>query len=233
MFPFFFFDRTMLLLIPALILAVYAQAKVRGAFSRYSQVRARRGATGAQVAQELLRQNGVYDVEVEPTGGTLTDHYDPRKHVLKLSEGVYYSNSVAALGVAAHETGHAVQHALGYFPLALRNGFVPFARFGSMLAFPLFFIGWFFFRSGLLMDIGIILFALAVAFHIVTLPVELNASRRALGMLSSGGYLAQDEVGSARAVLNAAAWTYVASATMAVMQLLRLLMLRGAFGDND
>ena len=229
---FFPLGRTMILLIPALILAVYAQAKVRGAFRRYSQVRSTRGVRGAQVAQELLRQNGL-DVEVEPTGGTLTDHYNPRTHVLKLSEGVYYSNSVAALGVAAHETGHAVQHGLGYFPLALRNGFVPLANFGSTLAFPLFFIGLLFGRNMLLMNIGIVLFAMAVAFHIVTLPVELNASRRALTMLSSGGYLAQDEVGSARAVLNAAAWTYVASATMAVMQLVRLLMLRGAFGDND
>ena len=231
--PFFFFDPTMVLLIPAIILALYAQAKVRGAYSKFSQVRSRRGYTGARVARELLDANGLNYVEVEPIQGTLTDHYDPRAKVLRLSQGVYHSDSLAAVGVAAHEAGHAVQHGVGYAPLVFRNHFVPVANFGSMLAWPIFFLGFFIPHGIFFLRLGVVLFAGAVLFHIVTLPVELNASRRALKMLPSLGILARDEVAGAKKVLTAAAWTYVASATMAVMQLLRMLMLMSMFGREE
>lgn len=226
MYP-FFFDWTFLLLIPAVALAFYAQAKVRGTYRTFSRVASRRGVPGAEVARTLLDESGLSHVKVTKVSGTLTDHYDPRKKVLNLSEGVYGSSSIAALGIAAHEAGHAMQHGLGYAPLALRNNIVPVANFGSSLAFPLFLMG-FFFRIPTFMDIGIVFFSLAVLFHIVTLPVELNASRRALALLSSEGYLERDEVGSARKVLTAAAWTYVAAAAMAAIQLLRLIVLRGS-----
>lgn len=227
---FFPFDSTMVLLIPALILALYAQAKVRGAYARYSRVRSQSGLTGAQVARRLLDANGLSNVDIEMIGGTLSDHYDPRTQVLRLSEDVYRSDSIAAVGVAAHETGHALQHRSGYVPLSLRNRVVPVASFGSTLAWPLFFIGLFFTRGSFLMDLGIALFSAAVLFHIVTLPVEFNASRRALAMLGAQRYLTREEVDAARQVLNAAAWTYVAAATMAIMQLIRMLILRG---DDD
>ena len=226
MYP-FFFDWTFLLLIPALGLAFYAQAKVKGTYQKYSRVASRRGLTGAHVARYLLDHSGLSHVQVTRVRGTLTDHYDPRKKILNLSEGVYGSNSVAALGIAAHETGHAIQHGLGYSPLVLRNSIVPVANFGSSLAFPLFLMG-FFFRIPTFMDIGIVFFSLAVLFHIVTLPVELNASQQALTLLSSEGYLDREELGSAKKVLTAAAWTYVAAATMAAVQLLRLILLRGS-----
>jgi Zn-dependent membrane protease YugP len=226
MYP-FFFDWTFLLLIPALGLALYAQAKVKGTYKTFSRVASRRGFTGAEVSRFLMDHSGLGHVQVAKMRGTLTDHYDPRKKVLNLSEGVYGSNSIAALGIAAHEAGHAIQHGLGYSPLVLRNNIVPVANFGSSLAFPLFFVG-LFFRIPTFMDIGIVFFSLAVLFHIVTLPVELNASHRALSLLSSEGYLDQEEIGSAKKVLTAAAWTYVAAATMAALQLLRLIVLRGS-----
>ncbi|HID11702.1 MAG TPA: zinc metallopeptidase [Candidatus Latescibacteria bacterium] len=229
-----FFDSTMVLLIPAIILALYAQAKVRGAYAQFSRVKSRRGYTGARVARELLDAHGLSHVDIEPIPGTLTDHYDPRARVLRLSQGVYRSDSLAAVGVAAHEAGHAVQHGVGCAPLIFRNRFVPIASFGSTLAWPLFFIG-LFMGGGFLLKLGVLLFSGAVLFHIVTLPVELNASRRALRMLSSLGILARDEIVGAQKVLTAAAWTYVASAAMAVMQLLRMLMLMSAFrsGHED
>ncbi len=223
----FFWDWTFILLIPALVLAIYAQSKVKSAYAQYSRVPSRSGMTGAQVARNLLDRNGLSQVRIEKIPGILSDHYDPRTGVLKLSEGVYSSRSVAALGIAAHESGHAIQHGVGYSPLMLRNSFVPVANFGSSLAFPLFILGFLF--SGplkVLMDVGIILFSLAVVFHIVTLPVELNASQRALVLLNREGILAPKEVTAARKVLNAAAWTYVAAAAMAALQLLRLIVLR-------
>lgn len=226
MYP-FFFDWTFLLLIPALGLAFYAQAKVKGTYKTFSKVVSRRGMTGGQVARSLLDHSGLSHVQMGRVRGTLTDHYDPRKKVLNLSEGVYDSPSIAALGIAAHEAGHAMQHGLGYSPLVLRNSIVPVANFGSSLAFPLFLMG-FFFRLPVFMDIGIAFFSLAVLFHLVTLPVELNASHRALRLLHSEGYLVEDEIGSAKKVLMAAAWTYVAAATMAALQLLRLILLRGS-----
>ncbi len=224
----FFFDPTFILLIPALILAIYAQSKVKSTFQRYSRVRSLRGLTGKDVARELLDMRGLGDIPVEPVKGTLSDHYDPRKRVLRLSEPVYASNSVAALGVAAHETGHALQHADNYGPLMLRTNLVPVVSIGTNAALPLFLIGFIFANSfGWLMDVGIVFFSGAVLLSLITLPVEFNASSRALALLREGGYLTEQELPHARAVLNAAAWTYVAAATMAIAQLVRLLILRG------
>ncbi len=222
-----FLDSTFLLLIPALALAFYAQAKVKSTYRTYSKVASRRGLTGAQVARYLLDNSGQGHVQVGKIAGTLTDHYDPRKKELNLSEGVYGSTSIAALGIAAHETGHAIQHGVGYSPLAVRNSIVPVVNFASTLAIPLFFIGIIASIPGL-MTAGILFFSLAVVFHLVTLPVEFNASHRAIALLGSEGYLDQDELGSAKKVLNAAAWTYIAAALMALLQLLRLIMLRGS-----
>ena len=222
----FFFDSTFLLLIPALILAIYAQSRVKSTYQRYAQVRSRSGATGAQVARFLLNSYGLGNVGIEEIQGTLTDHYDPRGKVLRLSYDISRGNSLSALGIAAHEAGHAVQDGKSYFPLYLRNSLVPAANFGTWLAFPLFFIG-FLFRGPVLMNIGILLYCGAVAFSVLTLPVEFNASRRALVMLKEGRFLDDDELLNARQVLNAAAFTYVAAVAMAIMQLIRLLLLRG------
>jgi len=174
----------------------------------------------------LLKRNSIYDVTVEEVSGNLTDHYDSKARKLRLSSDVYHSTSLAALGVAAHETGHAIQHKLSYVPLNLRQSIFPVANIGSSLGIPLFFIG-FIFSMRPLLDIGILVFSGAVLFHIVTLPVEFNASRRAMAQLSSGGYLRADEIAGARKVLDAAALTYVAAAAMAVLQLIRLILLRG------
>ena len=225
--PFFFFDSTMIILIPALILAFYAQSKVKNTFKKYSQVRSSSGFSGSQIARRILDANGLSDIPVSRVKGNLTDHYHPGKRELFLSESVYGSESVAALGVAAHEAGHAIQHSTGYSPLILRNTFVPVASLGSNLALPLFLIGFFFSASiGWLMDAGIILFAAAVVFHLITLPVEFNASSRAVASLGESGYLQGEEAGYAKAVLNAAAWTYVATATMAMAHLIRMVLLR-------
>ena len=171
----FFWDYTMIILLPAMILAIYAQAKVTSTFERYLRVPARSGMSGADVAQEILRCNGIHDVSVQIQGGRLSDYYDPRRKVLKLSSDVYNGRSLAALGVAAHECGHAIQHDVGYAPLALRNAIVPAAGIGSQMAFPLFFIG-LLFRAETLMMLGILLFSLAVVFQIITLPAEYNPS---------------------------------------------------------
>jgi len=242
----YFFDWTFILLIPALILAIYAQATVKGAFAKYSQVRASSGMTGAQLAADLLRRSGLAAevsgksgeaarrmverlsaVRIELGSGQLTDHYDPRDKVLRLSPPVHQGSSLAALGVAAHETGHALQEAGGYPALVLRTTMVPLAQVGTSLAFPLF-IGGLIFAFRPLMDLGILLYVGAVIFAGITLPVEFNASRRALALLESGGYLSPSEMKGAKSVLNAAALTYVAAALMAVLTLLRLLILRGA-----
>lgn len=225
MFP-FFFDPTFLVLIPALILAIWAQSRVKSAFHRYSKVNARRGVTAREAVRAILDSNGLDNVNVEMVRGALTDHYDPRSKVLRLSESVYGSPSIAAIGVAAHEAGHAIQDARGYTPLRLRNAFVPVASLGSSLALPLFFIG-FLFSNPMMMDLGIIFFAAVLVFHLVTLPVELDASKRALSILSDSGLLAGDEIGGARAVLNAAALTYVAATLMSALQIVRLFLLRG------
>lgn len=223
----FFYDPTFLLLIPALILALYAQAKVKGTYAKFSKVPASRGYSGAQLARYILDDFRMTEVKIEPIPGNLTDHYDPRTKKLRLSSGVYQGNSVAALGIVAHEIGHAVQDAGSYVPLKIRNSIVPAANFGSGLAFPLFFIG-LIANLPFLMDIGIVFFALAVAFSVVTLPVEFNASRRAIRILSDGRYLTEKELSLAKKVLSAAALTYVAATAMAVLNLVRLLILRGS-----
>jgi Zn-dependent membrane protease YugP len=224
----FFGDYTFFLLIPPLILAFYAQARVRGAYKKYSQVFASSRISGAQAAHELLQTSGAGDVKIEKLPGELTDNYDPRTRVLRLSQGVYDSTSIAALGIAAHETGHAIQHQSHYQPLHLRTLIYPVASIGSTLAFPLFFIGFILSSKGpsIFMDIGILLFAGAVAFSVITLPVEFNASKRALTLLEERRFLTPDEMTGARQVLKAAALTYVASTAMAAMQLLRMFILR-------
>jgi uncharacterized protein len=224
---FFFSPIELMLLLPAFAFALYAQFKVRRTYEKYMQVPSSRGMTGAQVATQILRSNNVYDVNVERLPGQLTDHYDPKSKMLRLSDDIYNSTSVAALGIAAHEAGHAIQHNAGYAPLQWRHGFFPVANIGSNLALPLFIIG-LFMHSGILMDIGIWFFTGAVLFQLITLPVEFNASSRALVLLENGSYLERNEISSARKVLNAAALTYVAAAAVALMHLIRLLILRNS-----
>ncbi|HOC89362.1 MAG TPA: zinc metallopeptidase [bacterium] len=215
-----------LLLAPALILTLYAQFKIKSAYHKWSQVASTSGMTGAQVAKTLLQRNSIQDVQVGSVEGNLTDHYDPIHKTLNLSEGVYGSNSIAAIGVAAHETGHAIQHKVAYGPLKLRHTMYPLANFGSMLAMPLFIIGLMVSSLKFLTTLGIVFFAASVFFTLVTLPVEFNASKRALAQLTSSGMVKGEEIDGARKVLNAAALTYVAAAAMAVLQLVRLLMIR-------
>jgi uncharacterized protein len=223
---FFPFDSTIVLLIPVLILAVWAQARVRGSYNRFSRVTSTTRMTGAQIARTILNRNGLSDVAVKLVSGVMTDHYDPRTREVCLSEGVYNTSSVAAISIAAHEVGHALQHASSYVPLQMRASILPVANIGSTAAFPLFLVGMFI-HSGILMDLGIIFFAAALLFHLVTLPVEYNASSRALAQIR--GIVYQDEeVAGARKVLNAAALTYVAATLMALMNLLRLILLRGS-----
>ncbi len=223
----FFFDPSMILLVPALLFAMYAQSKVKSTFQKYSREYAASRMTGSQVARQILDANGLDDIPVQVTEGKLSDHYDPKNRILRLSPQVYRESSLAALGVAAHEAGHAVQHSQSYFPLELRNNLFPVAQIGSNMAFPLFFIG-FLFAFDSLMLIGIWFFLAALLFQLVTLPVEFNASSRAIQLLQSGGFVTTAEVPKAKAVLNAAALTYVAGVAMAASQLLRLLILRGA-----
>lgn len=223
----FFFDSTFVILIPALLLAGYAQWKVRSTFGHFSKVQAGTGYTGAQVAAELLRRQGVAEIKIESVSGMLADHYDPRTKTLRLSPEVYSNSSLAALGVAAHEAGHALQHKEGYRALALRSAIVPVATFGTNAAMILFILG---FIVGLpaLIDLGILFYLGYVLFALVTLPVEFNASNRAVALLQGHGFVLPQEASGVRAVLNAAALTYVAAAAMAVLQLLRLLVLRNS-----
>lgn len=232
---FYFGDPTFIILIPALLFAFYAQFKVQSAFQKYSQMQSQKGYTGAQVARDILDRVGLTDVPVEITRGRLTDHYDPKNRVMRLSPEVYNGNSIAALGVAAHETGHAIQHMEGYSFLNLRNAIYPVAAFGSQAAFPIFFIG-LLFGSGVgytLMTLGIYMFLAALVFQVITLPVEFNASSKALMLLNNGNYLTVDETNKAKKVLTAAALTYVAAVAMAAAQILRLLILRGSRRDQE
>jgi hypothetical protein len=231
MYP-FFLDPTFILLIPAIILSIYAQGKVQATFQRYLKVPASSRLTGSEVARRLLAGSGVNDISVEMINKTLGDHYDPRARVLRLSPEVYQSNSLAALGVAAHETGHAIQHHVGYFPLEFRSAFVPVAQFGSTLAFPLLLIG-IIFGLPSLARFGVYAFAAVVVFQLITLPVEYNASGRAIHLLETGGYISREEVGPTRSVLNAAALTYLAAALVGILNLVRLLILSGMFGGRD
>lgn len=221
----FYFDPLYLMLIgPALLLSILAQGFVKSTYSKYSKIMSAKGYSGAETARELLRINGINDVEVTTTQGFLSDHYDPIKKVLKLSPDVFAGRTIASVGIAAHEVGHAVQHSIGYIPLKLRHGFFPVANIGSQLAFPLIMIG-FFFKAFALAKLGILFFTGAVIFQIITLPVEFNASKRALAMIENNGIVTSKEANGAKAVLDSAALTYVAAAAVAVMQLIYFLML--------
>ncbi|HHV65255.1 MAG TPA: zinc metallopeptidase [Peptococcaceae bacterium] len=223
--PFLFHPST-ILLIPAIILTIYAQSKVSGAYRRYSRVRSFSGKTGAEIARMILDDNGLYGVKVEQVAGDLTDHYDPRAQAVRLSSGVYNSTSLAAIAVAAHETGHAVQHADGYVPLKIRSAFVPVASFGSQVGPFLILLGLFMPSMPYLLTLGIYAFAFAVLFQIVTLPVEYNASSKALAFLQSNGLLySRDEMDGAKNMLDAAALTYVAAALTAILTLLRFVWI--------
>lgn len=226
-----YFDPTYIILIPGLIFALYAQSKVKGTFARYSRVASMSGMTGAEVAERLLRSRGITDVRIERIGNTLGDHYDPRSKVLRLSPEVYGSSSLAALGVAAHETGHAIQHHVGYTPLQLRSSLVPIANIGSTLAFPLILIG--LLISPTLVEIGILAFGAVVLFQLVTLPVEFDASNRAIALLEGNGFVSRQEAVHTKKVLDAAALTYIAAALAAVLNLVRLIFISRMFGGDE
>ncbi len=221
----------LIFILPALILSIYAQFKVKSTFNKYSNVRAMRGITGRDVAYNLLRNNGINNVNVEPIQGSLTDHYDPSAHVLRLSETVYGNDSIAAIGVAAHEVGHAIQHQQGYKPMEIRQKIVPVTNFASSASFPILLIGMVFASADLIM-IGILLFTAVVLFHIVTLPVEFNASNRAVLQLSQLGLISTDEVPMVKKVLGAAALTYVAAALSAIANLLYYLAIFAGSSDD-
>ena len=230
MYPMYYsLDPTYLLVIAGVLICLAASARMRSTFSRYSRVQSRSGLTGMQAAQEILRRAGIYDGRVERVAGNLTDHYDPRSKVLRLSDSTYHSTSLAAVGVAAHECGHAMQHAQGYAPLKIRGSLVPLANMGSTLAWPLIIIGLIFTgrSSEMFLNLGILAFSLAVLFQIVTLPVEFNASNRAIRILASSGIMYEDELRGAKKVLGAAALTYVAGAASSILQLLRIILIAG------
>ena len=225
-------DPTYILVVIGAVICLIASARVKSTFQKYQRYRSASNMSGAEAAERILHTAGIYDVKVRPISGNLTDHYDPRNKTLNLSESVYGSRSVAAVGVAAHECGHAIQHQNSYFPLTLRTAIVPAANLGSTLAWPLILIGLFFTRNtgAVLINLGIICFSFAVIFQLVTLPVEFNASARALRILGEQGILSDSELPYTKKVLKAAALTYVASAAAAILQLLRLVLL---FGGRD
>ena len=231
----FYYDPTYFLVLIGVVLSMLASSKVKTTYARYSRVANHAGITGAMAAERILHQAGIYDVQIEYVRGNLTDHYDPTRKVLRLSDSTYGSTSVAALGVAAHECGHAIQHATSYTPLKVRGALVPVANFGSSISWPLVLIGLLITgeMSVLLINAGILLFSAAVLFQLVTLPVEFNASSRALNILKSSGMLYEPEVAQAKKVLSAAALTYVAGAAASILQLLRLLILTGGRRRND
>jgi Zn-dependent membrane protease YugP len=216
----------LILIVPTLILSMYAQYLVKSTFSKYSRVMCSRNISGKDAAAYLMKQNRIGDVAIEPIRGSLTDHYDPSAKVLRLSEPVYGRTSIAAIGVAAHETGHAIQHAVSYGPLALRSGLVPVANIGSSVGPVLAMVG-IVFSLPLLINLGIIAFSGAVLFYVITLPVEFNASARAIAILRNNRVLSESELAGVKKVLTAAALTYVASALTAIMSLVRLLLIRG------
>ena len=230
--PFLGFDPTMILLLPALAFAFWAQWKVKSTYQKFAQVPAANGMTGRDMARAIMQRNAVTDVTIEEVGGQLSDHYDPGARTVRLSSDIYEGNSIASIAVAAHEVGHVLQHHNGYLPLNMRTSFAPVAGIGSSMAMPLFLVGIFFFRGNpfgnVLMDIGILFFSAAVLFQLITLPVEFDASRRALVQLTESGAVMPQEVAGAKQVLDAAALTYVAAAAMAALQLVRLLLLRNS-----
>lgn len=226
------FDWTYLLVIVGALLSAWASARVNSTFSKYSRVRSMTGMTGAEAARRILQSQGVYDVTIQSVKGSLTDHYNPTNKTLNLSESVYGSASVAAIGVAAHECGHAIQDNVGYVPLRLRAAFVPVANFGSKLSWPLIVLGLIFGASSFI-QVGIWMFVLALLFQVITLPVEFNASGRAIDLLEQLGILSEQEIPHTRKVLGAAALTYVAAVAASLLQLLRLLILFGGRRRDD
>lgn len=227
------FDPTYILVIIGAVLCLAANALVQSTFQKYAKVRSMSGLTGAQAAEQVLHNAGIYDVRIEHISGQLTDHYDPSAKVLRLSDATYASNSVAAIGVAAHEAGHAVQHQVNYLPLKARSALVPAANIGSKIGLPIIIVGALLGMSSTLVPIGIWVFSLSVLFQLVTLPVEFNASHRALNMLEKYGVLGSTEIGPCRSVLTAAAMTYVAAAASSILQLLRLVMIFGGGKRRD
>ncbi len=221
----FFYDPTMILLIPVIILAFWARHKVKSTFKKYSQKRANKGLSSNEVARDILKKANT-NIPIEQVKGELSDHYDPKEKVLRLSNSVYGKKNISAIAVAAHEAGHALQDSNGYMPLKIRNAIAPVANIGSKLAFPLIFIG-FLLQAFSLLKIGIVFYAAAVVFSIVTLPVEFNASSTALNIIKNNGYLNSEEMTGAKKVLNAAAMTYVASTLAALVNLLRFILLAG------
>ncbi|CDE44075.1 putative Zn-dependent protease [Clostridium sp. CAG:411] len=231
MFYRYYFDPTYMLVIIGLLLTLMASALVKSTYAKYKKVHSMSGMTGAQVAERILHQAGIYDVQIQHIAGDLTDNYNPKTKILSLSDAVYNNTSVAAIGVAAHECGHAIQHAKEYAPLNLRSAMVPVVNICSTLTWPAIFLGIILSWNQALITLGILFFSAAVLFSLVTLPVEFDASHRALKILGGTGMLTQNEVGKARKVLTAAALTYVASAAAMILQLLRLILLFG--GDRD
>ena len=221
---FYYQDYYLAVILPCLLLTIFAQMNVSSTFSKYSRVRNYRNMTGAQAAEAVLRANGVMDVRIERVAGNLTDHYDPRSNVIRLSEGVYDAATVSAVGVAAHEAGHAVQYAVGYGPIKLRTAIIPVCNVGTRLSFILLVIGLALYSEPLF-ALGIVFFSLAVVFQLVTLPVEFNASHRALETIEARGLLSEDELSGAGRVLRAAALTYVAALLMSIVQLLRYVLI--------
>ncbi len=230
----FFYDPTIIIIIPAFLLAIYAQYKVKATYNKYSKIYSRQGLTGADIAREILKKKGINDVSVKQISGHLSDHYNPKEKVLNLSQDIFGNSSLAAIGIAAHEAGHAIQDAANYSPMNIRASLVPAANLGSRWGLPLAIIG-FFFRSEMgqyMILAGLVLFFGAFLFHLVTLPVEFNASNRAIAILDRERYLSGEELSGAKKVLRAAAFTYVAATLVALANLLRILMLFGMGRDD-
>ena len=225
----FYFDPTYILVVIGALICLAASAKVKSTFNRYDRVRSMSGMTGAQAAERILNSAGIYDVTVQHISGNLTDHYDPKARVLRLSDSVYGSNSVAAIGVAAHECGHAIQDQEDYVPLRFRSAFVPVANLGTQVAFPILLLGVFLGSSHFLIQVGLLCFFFGVLFQLITLPVEFNASGRAVRILRETGMMSDDELSKTKKVLSAAAMTYVAAAAASILSMLRLIIL---FGGN-
>lgn len=226
---FYYYDPTYILVLIGAVLSLWASATVKSTYNKYSRVYSYSGLTGAQAAAQILRQAGIYDVRIEHVSGNLTDHYDPKARVLRLSDSVYGSNSVAAIGVAAHECGHAIQDQEDYVPLRFRSAFVPVANLGTQVAFPILLLGVFLGNSHFLIQVGLLCFFFGVLFQLITLPVEFNASGRAVRILRETGMMSDDELSKTKKVLSAAAMTYVAAAAASILSMLRLIIL---FGGN-
>lgn len=226
---FYYYDPTYILVLIGAVLSLWASATVKSTYNKYSRIYSYSGLTGAQAAAQILRQAGIYDVRIEHVSGNLTDHYDPKARVLRLSDSVYGSNSVAAIGVAAHECGHAIQDQEDYVPLRFRSAFVPVANLGTQVAFPILLLGVFLGSSHFLIQVGLLCFFFGVLFQLITLPVEFNASGRAIRILRETGMMSDDELSKTKKVLSAAAMTYVAAAAASILSMLRLIIL---FGGN-